>query len=265
MGNIDKALAALDVGLQSSTEWGCGMGVPDRCARCQRAEPVKGGDLCGGCREFLLGDSAIDPKRPQWLGALGVALESATATFTPRDIHEVRVDASRISSLVVDPTGGWFFEVSDPTGTWYEASIDFTDAMRRVGETLAVDPGVLAASFAALVPGGSGLVAHAEAEERRQVAQALVDAISTTAQAAINAINAIDSFASSAALSLTQAVGDVFAWLQESGLLEAAEPEAPKVRHARQARERELATLDRHRRSHRRTNRWGPPPGRASR
>lgn len=38
----------------------------DRCARCQRHEPVEGGELCDGCRAFLLEDSDIDPTACSW-------------------------------------------------------------------------------------------------------------------------------------------------------------------------------------------------------
>jgi len=58
----DRILEVLDSGLQASTETGFGTDrAPDACARCQLHAPVKGGDLCEGCRAFLLGDVDDDP------------------------------------------------------------------------------------------------------------------------------------------------------------------------------------------------------------
>lgn len=73
MTALDRALAALDAGLQSSPERGSGTDTfPDRCARCQTAEPGDGGDLCAGCRAFLLGDADTDPsvREVPWPGPL---------------------------------------------------------------------------------------------------------------------------------------------------------------------------------------------------
>ena len=60
--SIDRILDVLDVGLQTSDEHGYGTDLNgDACARCQRHEPAEGGDLCTGCRAFLLGDTNEDP------------------------------------------------------------------------------------------------------------------------------------------------------------------------------------------------------------
>lgn len=62
MSRIDDILDVIDGGLQSSHERGYSYDNPSRCARCQTEDPVEGGDMCAGCRAFLLGDSNVDPK-----------------------------------------------------------------------------------------------------------------------------------------------------------------------------------------------------------
>lgn len=76
---LDRVLAAIDAGLQSSPETGHAVDLRDRCARCQRHEPAGGGDLCAGCRAFLLGD-APEPEHPNARAvrtALGLAVSLA--------------------------------------------------------------------------------------------------------------------------------------------------------------------------------------------
>ena len=59
----DEILGIIDGGLQSSSEPGFGDDYRrDRCVRCQRNDPADDGDLCDGCRAFLLDDSDEDPK-----------------------------------------------------------------------------------------------------------------------------------------------------------------------------------------------------------
>lgn len=59
---VDRILELLDNSLQQTTEAEYSSDYfPDRCARCQRGVPVEGGDMCQGCREFLLGDTDLDP------------------------------------------------------------------------------------------------------------------------------------------------------------------------------------------------------------
>ena len=59
---LERVLAILDAGEQSSPEPGYGTDMrPGFCARCQRHEPAPNGELCGGCRAFLLGDTDEDP------------------------------------------------------------------------------------------------------------------------------------------------------------------------------------------------------------
>jgi hypothetical protein len=55
--NLEKAFEVLDVGAQGTTDGGFAVDHrPDLCARCQGEPPAGDGDLCGGCRAFLLGD-----------------------------------------------------------------------------------------------------------------------------------------------------------------------------------------------------------------
>lgn len=65
---VDRILDILDVGLQTSAEHGYGTDRDaGQCARCQCHEPMPDGDLCAGCRAFLLGDSDDDPTIPVWV------------------------------------------------------------------------------------------------------------------------------------------------------------------------------------------------------
>lgn len=62
---IDRILKVLDVGIQTSTEHSYGTDHdPSMCSRCQHHEPAPEGDLCSGCRSYLLGDSAESPSFP---------------------------------------------------------------------------------------------------------------------------------------------------------------------------------------------------------
>lgn len=61
--SVDRVLRVIDAGLQASNEHGAAADrEPNQCVRCMRCEPPEGGDLCAGCRSFLLGDSDADPK-----------------------------------------------------------------------------------------------------------------------------------------------------------------------------------------------------------
>lgn len=92
--SIDKILDIIDAGLQSSPEIGYGHTDTSRnsCARCQLNEPVEGGDLCIGCRRFLLGDSDEDPKtvRPKPDFSTGIVLTAAeVAGMSPLPVERV--------------------------------------------------------------------------------------------------------------------------------------------------------------------------------
>lgn len=68
---VDRILAAIDAGLQSSPEASFGEHTfnrsdagPVRCVRCN--DPLRddaSGEFCSACRSFLLGDSDVDPGR----------------------------------------------------------------------------------------------------------------------------------------------------------------------------------------------------------
>lgn len=61
---VDRIVNLIDDAFQSSPESGnTSVGDSVLCARCQLHEPDNG-DLCGGCRAFLLEDSDQDPRRP---------------------------------------------------------------------------------------------------------------------------------------------------------------------------------------------------------
>lgn len=79
---LDRVLRAIDSGLQSSGETGHTFDAGG-CARCQRVMPVTdGGDLCPGCKAFLLGDG------PEPVSAVAVSMltqedvDAAAAVFT---------------------------------------------------------------------------------------------------------------------------------------------------------------------------------------
>lgn len=58
--NLDRALEAIDQGLQRSSEGGLPGGPGDRCWRCRRHPGEGSSELCGGCRAFLL-EEGPDP------------------------------------------------------------------------------------------------------------------------------------------------------------------------------------------------------------
>lgn len=62
---LERVLEVLDGAGQTSTEEGYGTDWnPGHCARCQRHAPAEGGELCPGCRAFLLDDTDVDPRNP---------------------------------------------------------------------------------------------------------------------------------------------------------------------------------------------------------
>lgn len=86
---LDKALEVLDVGLQHAGDVAYGTDrSPDRCARCQRHDPADG-DLCTGCRAFLLGDSDDDPQAARPTGRFVVHASPPADTLRFRSIAPV--------------------------------------------------------------------------------------------------------------------------------------------------------------------------------
>lgn len=70
----DRILDLIDNGLQSSHEPACDAGSPDLCARCQCHEPAEGGDLCAGCRAWILEDSNEDPANLEPKGEISTVI-----------------------------------------------------------------------------------------------------------------------------------------------------------------------------------------------
>jgi hypothetical protein len=109
---VDRILDILDVGLQTSAEHG--YGTDDRnglCARCQRNDPMPEGDLCAGCRAFLLGDSDDDPAQrranrsafPIWPRAMSAAMSAEAFGASLRRASEMMGPAATaIGRAVLD-------------------------------------------------------------------------------------------------------------------------------------------------------------------
>jgi len=131
--------------------------------------------------------------------------------------------------------------VRDPYGhhVVYGASVRVT----RIGD-------VLSAETVEVILGASP--SEEEVEALRAACQHFLDALVPVVQQTARAV-----------ADVCEAVVGAFGGLTEA--LKAADlmpPEDVIAQRRQQARQRELQQLDRHRRSHRRTNRWGPPPGR---
>jgi hypothetical protein len=58
---LDRALRALEVGLQSSYEGGVSVGDLTRCARCRREPRARESEFCPSCREHLLREELDGP------------------------------------------------------------------------------------------------------------------------------------------------------------------------------------------------------------
>jgi hypothetical protein len=107
--SVDRILDVIDAGLQSSTEMGYGSDRwPDRCVRCQEATPAESGDLCAGCRAFLLGDSDVDPRDPWSLprGQMEVELEADEEQW-PQQWLQVFSQAENTQDTQTVRVAGW--------------------------------------------------------------------------------------------------------------------------------------------------------------
>lgn len=62
MSAADRALEAIDAGLQHSTEAGMLLEPEGKCWRCTFRPVAEDSDLCSPCRAFLLEDLELDPK-----------------------------------------------------------------------------------------------------------------------------------------------------------------------------------------------------------
>jgi len=93
----DRALAAIDGGLQSSSEHGYGTDyAPDRCARCLLHPPVGDGSLCAGCRTYLLGDTDTDPRTASWVPVPGtMEADAAELQRAMRELVDAIAEAMR--------------------------------------------------------------------------------------------------------------------------------------------------------------------------
>lgn len=113
MTAADRALAAIDAGLQTSAEHGYGTDHwPDRCARCQLHPPAADGSLCAGCRTFLLGDTDTDPRTAGWVPVPGTM--EADAAELQRAMREL-VDAIAVAMRPVVEAFARLAEALAPT------------------------------------------------------------------------------------------------------------------------------------------------------
>lgn len=224
--NLENALAALDVGPQQSAEHGYGTDhAPERCARCQLAPPVDDGDICAPCRAFLLGDTDDDPKRRQPL----------------RTGEDGWITGYLVMRPLAEPDS-YTFTIEGDGQVWQVLEDGTRHAVHL--DPVSIDQAIAAfsqfmRSFAVAV---------------MPVIDYVADTFSALGASTIEAARALTSnieaaYVREAAVSMGLSLDE---WHELGG-------PPPHVVHAR---ERELEQLDRHRRSHRRTNRWGPPPGR---
>jgi hypothetical protein len=103
VSSVDRILEAIDVGLQreSGADYAASVGDPSMCARCQRHEPSDG-EMCSGCRAFLLGDSDEDPARRRvWMPdvtapILPPRMDTWRAAADPPTLHETLWQARRL-------------------------------------------------------------------------------------------------------------------------------------------------------------------------
>lgn len=147
---LDRVLAVLDgaehqhsdeQGLPAGTSMEDGLAAPDDptlCARCQRHPLGADGELCGGCRAFLLGDS--DPQAaPDW--------RDPSSYYAPRTARIVAMDSALPGPLchLYQRPDGVIYHADDgrPLGvsyhhvTWDELPPVHTEAMERAAQQMA--------------------------------------------------------------------------------------------------------------------------------
>lgn len=136
--SVDRVLDAIDVGLQrAGSVFDLGPGEqgygtdrnPERCARCQRHDPAEGGDLCAGCRAFLLGDTDDDPIRP-----------ARRRDHALEVVLGVSLDGAYVHRWAAPAVGGTFTAAADPVTVDTIAAALF-NARRTVVGLNGQDPG----------------------------------------------------------------------------------------------------------------------------
>lgn len=123
MTAADRALEAIDAGLQHSAEWGLELAAPGYCWRCTVRAVAEDSDLCAPCRAFLLEDLDVDPK----------------TTLTPEEVEAI---------------AAFVRELFDALRPILEAFVDFAAKfLERFGPTLAEVRSLFGDSARAELPG----------------------------------------------------------------------------------------------------------------
>lgn len=108
--SLDRVLRAIDSGLQRTTEASYGTDThPEMCARCQRVEPGDG-DICAGCRAFLLGDEP-EPATGGVIGGGPTPVETGQGTPMPPDPTSAMV--VNIQRTARDLAAFWFVSLAE--------------------------------------------------------------------------------------------------------------------------------------------------------
>lgn len=144
MTKADEALAAIDAGLQQSSEVDVVQLDPSKCARCQIREPAEDADTCEPCRSFLLGDTDVDPGvagaregcgrcvacamagelDPDLPEFYRVVLEMFAAAATPTRTVRTPSGGLLIFGAIPDPEPGEFRGLT-PTAVWFDEVDDW--------------------------------------------------------------------------------------------------------------------------------------------
>jgi hypothetical protein len=139
--NLEKAFEVLDVGAQGTTDGGFAVDHrPDLCARCQGEPPAGDGDLCGGCRAFLLGDGPEPAPASPAHRVLAGGCRGYTSPAHPAG--NPRPDCAVCYALGVDPSN-------------HHASFaDAVAAFRAVGASAEEAGTAMLRALTALIPDG---------------------------------------------------------------------------------------------------------------
>lgn len=94
MSAADRALEAIDAGLQRSSELGLPLEPSGYCWRCTVRALAEGSDLCAPCRAYLLEEVDVDPRGALTAEELAALTEFVTALVAAvRPILEAIVEA----------------------------------------------------------------------------------------------------------------------------------------------------------------------------